>query len=123
MVYADTDFFVALVKEEDWLQENAEQILEEYQDELETSLPTFIELCLIAEDYNWQLERAVTNILQIAEVDFEEKIVYQALEYIYQGLNVFDAFQAASSEGKIISSDKDLDKINIERMKREEKQE
>lgn len=116
MVYADTDFFVALVKEDDWLQRNAEELLEEYQDNLETSLPTFIELCLIAEDYEWQLERAITNILQITEVDFEEKVVYQALEYIDQGLNVFDAFQAAKADGKIISSDQKFDQINIEKI-------
>ncbi|MFB6115374.1 MAG: hypothetical protein ABEK04_03700 [Candidatus Nanohalobium sp.] len=47
----------------------------------------------------------------------------QALEYIDQGLNVFDAFRAASSEGKIISSDKEFDKTNIERMKLEEAKE
>jgi predicted nucleic acid-binding protein len=120
MVYADTDFFVALVKEEDWLQQNAAEVLEEHQEEIETSLPMFIQLCLLAEDYDWQLERAFTNILEIAEVDFEEKVVYQALEYIDQGLNVFDAFQAAKSDGKIISSDKEFDRTNIERISLED---
>jgi predicted nucleic acid-binding protein len=120
MVYVDTDFFVALVKEDDWLQENAENILEEHKTEIETSLPTFIELCLLAEDHDWQLEKAFTNILEIAEVDFEEKVAYQALEYIDQGLNVFDAFQAAKSNGKIISSDKEFDQVNIERLSLED---
>jgi len=116
MVYADTDFFVALVKDDDWLQENAVKILEENEGEIETSLPTFIELCFLAEDYDWDLERAVTNILQIAEVDFQENVVYQALEYIDQGLNVLDAFQLAKSKGSIISSDKEFDKIDVERI-------
>ena len=116
MVYADTDFFVALVKDDDWLRENAVKILEENEGEIETSLPTFIELCFLAEDYDWDLERAVTNILQIAEVDFQENVVYQALEYIDQGLNVLDAFQLAKSKGSIISSDKEFDKIDVERI-------
>lgn len=120
MVYADTDFFVALVKDDDWLQENAVKILEENKDEIETSLPTFIELCLLAEDYDWDLERAVTNILQIADVDFKEKVVYQALEYIDHGLNVFDAFQLAKSGNSIISSNKEFDKMDVERIKLEE---
>lgn len=119
MVYADTDFFVALIKEDDWLQENARTIYEEYQNNLQTSLPTFIELCFLSSDYDWELERVVTNVLEIAEADFEERIVYQALEYMDQGLNVLDAFQAAKSGGKLISSDKKFDTIGLERIKLE----
>jgi len=119
MVYADTDFFVALVKDDDWLQQNAEKLYKEHKDELKTSLPTFIELCYLSERYNWEIERVVTNVIEIAEINFEERIVYQALEYIDQGLNVIDAFQAAKSSGRIISSDKEFDKIDIERIKLE----
>jgi predicted nucleic acid-binding protein len=118
MVYADTDFFLALVKEDDWLKKNAEELLEE--NTVETSLITFVELALVENRFDFNLENSVTEIMEMAEVDFEEKVVYQALEYIDQGLNVFDAFQAAKSNGKIISSDKEFDKTNIERMKLEE---
>ena len=48
MVYADTDFFLALMKESDWLQEAAKRILEEYSDEIWTSPVTLIELLLLA---------------------------------------------------------------------------
>lgn len=119
MVYADTDFFVALIKEDDWLQENARELFEKHEGDIETSLPTFMELCLLAEDYDWELERVITNVLQLVEVDFDEAVVYQALEYIDQGLNVFDAFQAAKSDGRILSSDKEFDEIKIERIKLE----
>jgi predicted nucleic acid-binding protein len=120
MVYADTDFFIALVKEDDWLQENAEKLYNENSGNLETSLPTFIELCLLSEEYDWNLERAFTNILEFTEIDFDEAVLYQALEYMEEGLNVFDAFQAASSSGKIISSDKEFDSIDIERVRLED---
>jgi len=119
MVYADTDFFVALVKDDDWLQANAEKLYHEHEEELETSLPTFIELCYLSERYDWELERAVTNVMAIAETDFDEEIVYQAIEYIDQGLNVMDAFQAAKSSGKIISSDKAFDEVEVDRIRLE----
>lgn len=118
-MYADTDFFVALVKEDDWLQENARKLYEEYGSELETGLPTFIELCFLSREYDWEIEKVVTNVLQMAEIDFEEKIVYQAIEYMDQGLNVLDAFQAAKSGSQIISSDKEFDSIDLERVKLE----
>lgn len=120
MVYADTDFFVALVKENDWLQENAREIYERYQGEIETGLSTFIELFFLSERNDWDRDRVASNVLQMADVDFEEKVIFQASEYIGQGLNVVDAFQAAKSEGRLISSDKEFDRINLERIKLEE---
>jgi|APHM01.1.fsa_nt_gi hypothetical protein len=119
MVYADTDFFVALIKEDDWLQGNALELYEEHGGSIRTSLPTFIELCFLAQDYDWELEKVVTNILEIAEIDFDEKVVHQALEYLEQGLNVLDAFQLAKSNGEIISSDKQFDETGVNRIKLE----
>ncbi|MFB6158127.1 MAG: type II toxin-antitoxin system VapC family toxin [Candidatus Nanohalobium sp.] len=119
MVYVDTDFFVALTKEEDWLQKNALELYEEHRGSIQTSLPTFIELCFLAQDYDWELEKVVTNILEIAKIDFDEKVVYQAVEYIDQGLNVLDSFQLAKSEGEIISSDKEFDETGVNRIKLE----
>jgi len=120
MVYADTDFFVALVKDDDWLQDNALELYQEYNGDIQTSLPTFIELCFLAKDYDWNLEPVVSNVLEITEVDFEEKVVYQAVEYIDQGLNVLDAFQLAKSNEGIISSDKEFDETGVNRIKLEE---
>lgn len=119
MVYADTDFFVALVKEDDWLQERAEKLLEKYRSDIKTSLPTFIELFYLSEEYDWDRDQAAAHIMEIAETDFDESVVFQASEYIDQGLNVLDAFQAASSTGSIISSDRDFDSIELERIELE----
>ncbi len=120
MVYADTDFFVALIKEDDWLQENALELYEERKGSIQTSLPTFIEFCFLSQDYDWELEKVVTNVLEIAKTDFDEKVVYQALEYMDQGLNVLDSFQLAKSDGEVISSDRKFDETGVDRIKLEE---
>lgn len=120
MVYADTDFFVALVKEDDWLQDKALNIYKKYEGDIQTSLPTFIELSFLAQEYEWELETAVTNVLEIAETDFEESVIYQAIEYMDRGLNVLDAFQLAKSGDQIISSDKEFDGSEVQRIKLED---
>jgi len=119
VIYADTDFFVALIKEDDWLQERAKELLEKHRGEIRTSLPTFIELFLLSEDYEWDRDRMVANVLELVETDFDENIPFQASEYMSGGLNVFDAFQAACSDRTIISSDKEFDGIGLERVELE----
>jgi PIN domain nuclease of toxin-antitoxin system len=121
MTYADTDFFTALIKEDDWLKENAENLIREGK-EIETSIVTFMEIFLLSNRYEINLERAVADIMEIAETDFDEDIVFQALEYRDRGLNTFDAFQAAKAGEEIISSDKEFDDIGINRIKLEEEE-
>jgi len=115
-MYADTDFWVALLKDDDWLAERAQEVLEEHGDELEVSLVTFVELFLIEERYTFDRETAVTSILELADYDGDENAVYQASEYIDDGLNTFDAFHAALADDGIVSSDKVFDKIDVERL-------
>lgn len=57
MVYADTDFFVALVTDDDGLRRRAMDLLEEHEDELRTTLATFIELFWLCEEYELDRER------------------------------------------------------------------
>ena len=47
-LYADTDFFLALIKKDDWLKKNAEKIYKKYKNELWTSTLTLKELLLLA---------------------------------------------------------------------------
>ncbi|MEZ0319946.1 MAG: PIN domain-containing protein [Pyrobaculum sp.] len=44
MIYADTDFFLALLKEGDRLHNKALEILEKYKGRITTSVITFVEL-------------------------------------------------------------------------------
>ena len=115
-MYADTDFWVALLKDDDWLAERAQEVLEEHGDELEVSLVTFVELFLIEERYTFDRETAVTSILELADYDGDEEVPYQASEYIDDGLNTFDAFHAVLADEGIVSSDKAFDKIDVERL-------
>lgn len=115
-MYADTDFWVALLKDEDWLAEQAQARLDEYRDNLEVSLVTFIELFLIEERYSFDREQATLAILELANNDFDEDIVFQASAYIDDGLTTFDAFHAALAGEVILSSDRAFDGIDIKRV-------
>jgi len=119
-MYADLDFWLALLKNDDWVNDRAELLLEEHEGELVVSLATFVELFLVEERFPFDRERAVTAILELATYSGDPDVVYQASEHIDEGLNTFDAFHAALSGGSIISSDGAYDDIgSIERIRLE----
>lgn len=115
-MYADTDFWLALLKDDDWLAERAEVLLEEHRNELEVSLATFIELFLVEERYGFDREDAVLSILELADTDVDPNIVFQASEYVEDGLNTFDAVHAALASDGILSSDQAFEDIDIKRV-------
>ena len=119
-MYADLDFWLALLKNDDWLNDRAERLLEKYEGELEVSLATFIELFLVEERFAFDRERAVTAILELATYSGDPDVMYQASEHIDGGLNAFDAFHAALSGGSIVSSDGAYDDLGgVERVRLE----
>jgi hypothetical protein len=111
-MYADLDFWLALLKDDDWLGDRAESLVSDHENNLTVSLATFIELFLIEERFSFDRERAVTAILELATYEGDPDVVYQASEYIEEGLNTFDAFHAALSGGTIISSDQAYDECS-----------
>ncbi|MEZ3144537.1 PIN domain-containing protein [Halobaculum sp. MBLA0143] len=104
-MYADLDFWLALLKDDDWLAARAERILDEHEGELTVSLATFVELFLVEERFGFDRERAITAILELATFPGDPTVVYQASQNVERGLSPFDAFHAALSEGRIVSSD------------------
>lgn len=117
MPYADTDFFLALARDEDWLQERASALLEEHRGDIWTSLPTFIEIAYNAEAYEIDLERAAASILELTDVDVEDQVIFQAYAHIDEGLGVMDAFHAAAAgTDTIISSDDAYDAVGMTRI-------
>lgn len=121
MIYADTDFFLALLKDKDWLKENAKRILERYKGQITTSVVTFIELGLLAKRYDLDVVRIFTSVMAICGIEDERPL--KAAIYIRDyGLWVFDAFHAAYCREKIISSDSAYERVGIERIKLEENQ-
>ena len=114
MTYADTDFFLALLKPTDWLRENARRIMKEEQGKIYTSEATYIELMLLAKKYGLDPVRIAIDVMAICN---EGNSVYQAAaELITRGVGVFDSFHAVHSNGKIISSDKICRKLGLKQI-------
>ena len=116
MTYADTDFFLAILKNSNWLKENADKIMKTYT--IDTSEVTYIELMLLAKRYDLDFIEIMKDVMAICHENNSMYII--AAEYIKNGVNVFDAFHAAHCNGEIISSDHIYDKLNIKRIKLED---
>ncbi|WP_254545646.1 PIN domain-containing protein [Halomarina pelagica] len=106
-MYAETDFLLALIKDEDWLGEAAETVYRNYRDELWTSQFTLIELLLVAYREDRDTERVVTNAAHLVEVRGDVDTVVAAATYVEdRGVTPFDALHLVESDGDtIVSSD------------------
>ena len=118
-VYVETDFLLALAKDTDWLQESAEDALDEH--EVETSAFSYLELVLARERYEFDYVPLVANLLELVPVrDEEEKqVVLKAVNYYEEGMTPFDAFHAATAETRrldVLSSEKDYENIEVSRV-------
>lgn len=122
MIYADTDFFIALVKDDDWPQERAAEIARENEGEIYTSRATLLELLVISDRFEFDRMEALTYALEIAAVPEDEDVLFQAADYMEQaGLTAFDAYHVAyADEDPLISSDKSFDDVTDERIAIEE---
>lgn len=106
-MYAETDFLLALIKDEDWLGEAAETVYRDHEDELWTSQFTLIELLLVAYREDRDTERVVTNAANLVEIRGDVDTVVAAATYVDDhGFTPFDALHLVESDGDtIVSSD------------------
>lgn len=106
-MYAETDFLLALIKDEDWLGERAEKIYRDHQPELWTSQFTLIELMLVAYREDRDVERVVTNAANLIDVHGNVGTVVAAASYVADhDFTPFDALHLVESGGdEIVSSD------------------
>lgn len=106
-MYAETDFLLALIKDEDWLGDAAEAVYRDYQDELWTSQFTLIELLMVAYREGRDTERVITNAASLLEVRGDVDTVVAAATYVEDhGFTPFDALHLVESDGDtIVSSD------------------
>ncbi len=122
-IYADTDFFLAIAKKEDWLKTNAQKLHNEHKGNIVTSVPTIVEAALIAKKKGIDdIENFIGSIFQIASVEgmsAEEGI--EAAHLIQdENVNVSDAFHAVLSRGRpIVSSEHIYDKLGKKRIRLE----
>lgn len=110
-MYVDTDFVLALVKDDDWLGRAAETVYREHREDLRTSRFTLIELLLVAARDGLDAERVVTNAAQLVTVEGDVESVVAAATYVADhGLTPFDAIHLVQSDGAtIVSSDDSYD--------------
>lgn len=122
MIYVESDFFLALIKSEDWLKKKAIEVEREHKGELVTSIITIAEALLSGKKYNLDAENIVSSIFELAKV--EGMSLEEAMEIAHlvkdEKVGVFDAFHAVLSRDlPVASSEKVYDRIGRERIKLE----
>ena len=119
MPYADSDFFLALLKPEDWLKVPAKNLLKQYKGRIWTSQLAVIEIFMIAKRLDLDVENIASAIFELSDVrGISKDVVLGAAHLIKkEGVSVFDAFHSMTcGEDSIISSDSVFDKIGIKRI-------
>lgn len=120
MVYADTDFIVALTKESDWLKEPAEALLAKYRGEIWISPATLIEVMLLSVRMNLDPVQAVRDALEVGRLleGHPDTFMLAATHDKAKRAGVFDALHAAycGLEHSILSSDKVFDRLGMKRI-------
>lgn len=112
-MYVETDFLLALIKDDDWLGEAAESVYREHGEELWTSQFTLIELLMIAYREELNTIRVVANAAELVDVRGEPETVVAAATHVEEdGLTPFDALHLVEAEGdQIVSSDSAYDEV------------
>lgn len=112
-MYAETDFLLALIKDEDWLGDSAEAVYRDHQDELWTSQFALIELLMVAYRERRDTERVITNAAALLEVRGDVDTVVAAATYVEDhGFTPFDALHLVESDGNtIVSSDETYESV------------
>lgn len=110
-MYAETDFLLALIKDEDWLGDAAESVYRAHQDELWTSQFTLIELLMVAYREDRDTEQVIANAAALLDVRGDVDTVLAAAAYVEDhDFTPFDALHLVESAGDtIVSSDETYD--------------
>lgn len=125
-VYVETDFLVALAKDDDWLQESATRALEEY-DDIHTSILAYAELLVLLYDreeagYDVDAPRALTNLLELVPIEptIHEEAVLAAATYLEEfDLTPLDALHAGIvtvSDERVLSTERDYEILGLKRV-------
>ncbi|WP_123536293.1 PIN domain-containing protein [Halosimplex salinum] len=125
-MYVETDFLVALVKEDDWLREPVLTALEE-RDDVHTSILSYAELLVLfydraAEAYEIDVPRATTDLIELVPVvprEHEDAILAAAAFIDEHELTPFDALHAGlvtTADERVMSSELDYETVGLERV-------
>lgn len=112
-LYVETDFLLALMKEDDWLGGRAEAVYDARGDDLWTARDTLVELMLVAYREGWNVERVVADANALLEVTGDTESVLAAASHVEDNdFTPFDALHLVNSSGApIVSSDSAYDEF------------
>ena len=124
-MYVETDFLIALLKDDDWLRDPAVRALEE-RDDIHTSILAYAEVLVLfydreAAEYDIDAPRAVTDLLELVPVrpNEHENAVLAAAAFLDEyDLTPFDALHAGlvtTGEGRVLSTEQDYDTVGLDR--------
>jgi len=110
-LYVETDFILALIKDDDWAGDRAEAIYETERDALWTDRDTLVELLMVAYREGWNAEWVVANATAILEVTGDTDSVLAAASHVEEnGFTPFDALHLVNAgPSPIVSSDSAYD--------------
>ena len=125
-MYVENDFLMALVKQENWLQEPAHHALEEY-DDIHTSIAAYTELLVLAYDrdtgeYQIDVGRALADLVEQVPVRpevHEQAVLTAAVLADDHGFTPFDAIHggiAISTGQPVLTSERDYDDVGVDRV-------
>jgi len=124
-VYVETDFLIALVKDDDWLQNAAIRALDE-RDDIHTSILAYAEVLVLfydreAGEYEIDAPRAITNLLELVPIrpEAHEDAVLAAAAFLDEyDLTPFDALHAGlvtTGDERVLSTEQDYDTVGLDR--------
>lgn len=124
-MYVETDFLIALVKNEDWLRDSALDALEK-RDDIHTSILAYAEVLVLFYDheqaeYDIDAPRAIANLLELVPItptEHEDAVLAAAAFLEEYRLTPFDALHAgvvATTDDGVLSSEQDYDLVGLDR--------
>jgi predicted nucleic acid-binding protein len=115
--YADTDFFLALMKSSDWLKEKAKKIYEKNKENIFISPFTIAEIMMVCKRENIPIKETLLQISRIAKIEnFSWDTFFKSCDFIEKGATIFDSLLMAicSENDQIISSDNIYQKFGFD---------
>lgn len=133
MVYVENDFLFALANPDDWLHDDAVAALDEH-DEVHTSLVAYAELLVLVYDredgdYSIDVGRTIGNLVETVPVrpeHHEQAILTAAVIADEHGFTPFDAIHAGiaiTSDVPVLSSERDYEILEVDRIPLEPEEE
>ncbi|GAJ00212.1 unnamed protein product [marine sediment metagenome] len=90
--YADSDFFLALIKESDWLKDNVKKIYEKNKGLIWITPFTVAEMMIVCKREGIPIREVLIQMSRIAKLDgISWEVFFKACDYIEKGTTIFDS--------------------------------